>query len=305
MRTSLSILLAALTFAALLPATLQAETLGDFYIVEVTLFTHDNPENANEGVWRKDISLRYPEPLAFLSKEAPNTIYPQLPTLVRQAQNEALPEDTEIVEEEPTTQTTDHVGPVFLPILDKSWQRHGGAAASIAGSSRYSVIYRQSWLQKMDNEKNAPHVVIQAGKVQSGIHEIGGTLQIFRERYLQLRTNLWKVSFASGTDNGSATAQQEVMQESSWPLPPQLLIPDVKTTRQAIKEGSFRGVLPAPVPSSATNAINRIVTLQEKRKMRSREVHYIDHPLLGMLIEIRPYRPDPPASGKPVTTKKQ
>ncbi len=38
--------------------------------------------------------------------------------------------------------------------------------------------------------------------------------------------------------------------------------------------------------------IRQIVTIQQKRRMRSGELHYIDHPRLGILIRIDPYQPE-------------
>jgi len=35
----------------------------------------------------------------------------------------------------------------------------------------------------------------------------------------------------------------------------------------------------------------RVVTLMQKRRMRSNELHYIDHPLMGIIIKMRPYTP--------------
>lgn len=34
--------------------------------------------------------------------------------------------------------------------------------------------------------------------------------------------------------------------------------------------------------------ITRVVTLRQKRRMRSKETHYIDHPVIGILIHIEP-----------------
>jgi hypothetical protein len=34
----------------------------------------------------------------------------------------------------------------------------------------------------------------------------------------------------------------------------------------------------------------QIVLMQQERDMRSNEIHYLDHPLLGIIIKIVPYR---------------
>ena len=41
------------------------------------------------------------------------------------------------------------------------------------------------------------------------------------------------------------------------------------------------------------NTVNNTYTLQSHRRMRSKELHYIDHPLVGILIQINPVDPTP------------
>ena len=41
------------------------------------------------------------------------------------------------------------------------------------------------------------------------------------------------------------------------------------------------------------NTVNNSYTLQSHRRMRSKELHYIDHPLVGILIQINPVEPTP------------
>ena len=38
-----------------------------------------------------------------------------------------------------------------------------------------------------------------------------------------------------------------------------------------------------------TYITRQIILLQQERDMRSSEVHYIDHPILGVIIKITPY----------------
>ncbi|HEY9032743.1 MAG TPA: CsiV family protein, partial [Pseudomonadales bacterium] len=42
--------------------------------------------------------------------------------------------------------------------------------------------------------------------------------------------------------------------------------------------------LPASQPPLANVAVMR-----QQRRLRSREIHYIDHPLFGLVVEIRPF----------------
>jgi len=47
-------------------------------------------------------------------------------------------------------------------------------------------------------------------------------------------------------------------------------------------------------------SVERTVALRQKRRMRSNELHYLDHPLMGLLVKVTPYeRPLPPIEDSP------
>jgi hypothetical protein len=53
------------------------------------------------------------------------------------------------------------------------------------------------------------------------------------------------------------------------------------------------GLLDAPEPESGpTYPYRHAVLLQQQRRMRSNEVHYIDHPLFGLVIKLTPLDAD-------------
>ena len=44
--------------------------------------------------------------------------------------------------------------------------------------------------------------------------------------------------------------------------------------------------------SAATGVTTRPYRMQQSRRMRSRELHYIDHPAFGVLVRVTPYEPE-------------
>lgn len=55
----------------------------------------------------------------------------------------------------------------------------------------------------------------------------------------------------------------------------------------------------APEPEKIKNfVVTQIVTLQQQRRMRSGELHYIDHPKLGLLVKVTPYDPNAPSGAE-------
>jgi hypothetical protein len=51
------------------------------------------------------------------------------------------------------------------------------------------------------------------------------------------------------------------------------------------------------------DATPRLFRLTESRRMRSRELHYFDHPLFGVMVEVRPVELPEAAAAAPVATK--
>jgi hypothetical protein len=52
--------------------------------------------------------------------------------------------------------------------------------------------------------------------------------------------------------------------------------------------------------------VTRIIEFQQSREMRLEQFHYLDHPALGMLVQVTAYeRPPAPVVEVPVSTDEQ
>jgi hypothetical protein len=63
---------------------------------------------------------------------------------------------------------------------------------------------------------------------------------------------------------------------------------------------AYRQLLDYPQYDEELNLVGQTsrvatITMKQHRRMRSRELHYLDHPLIGILVLITPYEPDEPA----------
>ena len=344
MNKRINTLISLLLCTACFTSTANAEGIEDYYVVELTIFTNETPENIQEEEWRKEIVLEYPTNLAYFTEEGIYTVYPELITLAKEAtekQDNSTEESTNTVTETPkiVEVTPAPLGeknnelqlPAFLPLLDKTYYEHKESVSKIKWSKKYNIILNQTWLQKLEGKEASPNIVIQAGEVKSDIYQLAGTINLFKERYLHIKTNLWLVHFTQDNENAdeeesekensiintsSLSAQTETGTNikaivntleleikpapSQWPMPPTTEILDYKEAQKSKnnnipKDNTSPLLLEITTPD--TNIIEipplpieRIVTMQQKRKMRSREVHYIDHPLFGLMIEIRPYK---------------
>lgn len=145
-------------------------------------------------------------------------------------------------------------------ILPANERTLNAQAATLARSGTYSVLYHQAWRQTIYARKT--HIFISGGKSIGGHQELEGSIALSVGQYLKIQTNLWLSQFAPAGTNVTEV----------WPSLPQLPFAD---TGASDKTQDY--------------LIKRIVKVAQERSMRSNEVHYIDHPLLGIVVKIIPY----------------
>ncbi len=135
-------------------------------------------------------------------------------------------------------------------------------AATLSRSGSYTLLYHQAWRQMIYGRKT--NILITGGKSFGGHQELEGSIALSVGQYLKIQTNLWLTQFAPpGTPVTEA-----------WPaLPP---VPNTLSEND----------------SNQNYVIKRVVKVNQERSMRSNEVHYLDHPLLGVIIKIVPYEAD-------------
>lgn len=133
-------------------------------------------------------------------------------------------------------------------------------AATLARSGSYTLLYHQAWRQMIYGRKT--NIAIAGGKVFNGHQELEGSISLSVAQYLKIQTNLWLTQFVPAGTNLAET----------WPELP--TNPNASAT-----EGE----------KTQEYVVKRIIKLSQDRSMRSNEVHYIDHPLLGVIVKIIPY----------------
>ena len=135
-----------------------------------------------------------------------------------------------------------------------------GAARSIRRSKDYRMLLHQSWTQPIDAQSTA--ILLQGGDQFGDQFELEGTLSVRRSRFLHVETDLWLTRFEA-TGSMQDPFQDHPMAETY----PALLL---AATRGLNHEPGYR------------------YHMAQQRRLRSNEVHYLDHPQFGIIIEIRP-----------------
>mgnify|MGYP001941532247 CR=1 FL=1 len=133
-------------------------------------------------------------------------------------------------------------------------------SAQLRRSGQYRTLLHTGWIQPVQRTQNPTPVRIVAGNIlDNGRYELEGYLGIGRGQYLHVRPDLYL--------NRLLTPAQASALERSTPQ---------ETGSAAITTYDFA------MPEILS------VHLDQPRRMRSGEIHYIDHPLFGILVSINP-----------------
>jgi hypothetical protein len=123
----------------------------------------------------------------------------------------------------------------------------------LARSGAYRVLMHRAWIQPVPDRDRLQPMLIQIGE-HAGGWRIEGYLGVTRGRYLHMDTQLW---YAVASTAPTVGAQHAAFG------PPAAVAPD------------------AP----------GYMEMREQRRMRSGELHYLDHPKFGVLARVDPVQP--------------
>ncbi len=205
-------------------------------------------------------------------------------------------------------------------ILAEGYQEFRGKASALQRSGRHSLLFHETWVQAVGPEANSLPIVLDHSGDDQRWPPLQGTVKIFLTRYLHLETNLWL--------NTPGEYLPGTWQMPAPPFgPPSLVIEEegvvdiaaaiagvqagAPPTGAAESAGGATAATADNVPAmntaggeagqlaaGAEQALGPVypyrhaVLLEQTRRMRSGEVHYIDHPLLGVIIKFTPVSAD-------------
>ena len=170
-----------------------------------------------------------------------------------------------------TLQPADGSGAPYQLLPDTAMQLNQ-AAAAIDHRHNMRVLLHVAWRQAVDAPAQAIAVALSGGRA-FGLHrELEGTFTLsFVDPYLRADTDLWLSEFS--TDTAAASGQL-------LPTPPGELAPP------AADAMSTTG---SQTPASAQQyVVTQTAVMQQRRRLRSGELHYFDHPLFGLVVLVTP-----------------
>ncbi len=282
-------------FAALLTALLLhgaaagADTAERWYRVELVIFAH--PDGLTAERWEAQPELDYPEAARFLltledlrylrdeSVEADRSVPPE------NASPNVSAEPTANIE--PGRQKP---LPTAFLTLPRGQQELRDKVAYMRRAGGYRILLHEAWAQPVLKTSLAPSLVLdRSGEAQTW-PELQGSIRLSLSRYLTLETNLWL-----------NTAGHYLPGQWRMPPPPRgpgirpghsEEAPEVEASAEMLEpvvQAGEEQSLDGPGQDEALEYPYRhAVLLQQRRRMRSNELHYLDHPLLGLLIQLSP-----------------
>ncbi len=290
-----------------------------WYQVEMVIFSHNSPGSPQED-WPHDIVLSYPPNWVELPR--PDTAA----ATDAQSQAQRYGTDTQTTGTQRYTdahaseQAVDLATTPYYPLPDSEYQLKRETAA-LKRDSRYRVLFHKAWRQPVVDYKEAPAVLVDGGESYGNHRELEGSITLSVSRYLHLHTNLWlsrfKANYGQEFGDWPELPERPSLAQLSGNNPLHYNDPSTSHVNTSgrnnlgsagldhniadLRGGRSLGLLAdLNSDSSAINdyssilsrpyIVDQVVTLKQQRKMRSGELHYVDHPLMGLLIKVVPYK---------------
>lgn len=266
----------------------EPQSPQSWFQVELIVFAR---ENADTGVetWPRNIQLGYPFNWVEL-KDAPSEAS-TTPT------EEELPSWDRGLARLNQARDTDNAL-YRLPESERSMDRYANA---MARSGEYRILFHEAWRQAMVEMDNSPAILVTGGEKFGNHYELEGSVTLSVSRYLHLHTRLWLTQFEPNFGQPPG-AWPELPRRPNQPLPEGATqapsIGNSWSDSEWNRESSGGSAWDTSLNTTSSQPDflgedylpSRIVTMTQQRRMRSEELHYIDHPLFGLLIKITPYK---------------
>ncbi len=148
----------------------------------------------------------------------------------------------------------------------------GATNRALNQSAQYRILSHSAWRQPMPRRDAAVAVGIVGGRQFNEHRELEGNVTFYFNNAgdrVVFNGNLWLGSFGIQDDS-----------IENWVLP---VLPGTLAATETVSD-----------ELRTEYFVNRVVQLREIREMREQELHYLDHPAIGVLVQITPYTPPPP-----------
>lgn len=297
---TLSALLSAGLILSMLPSVVNAT---EHYRVEVMLFTYLDENSAREEHWPLLKERAEAEEAAITAALEEDTAATAESDTAGDANSGVLqvsadessglnPDASD--EMNSAEEDTDSTPPVTL--LDDL--EFANAVNRFGYRSDMKVVWHQAWIEELQDSANAyDHEVTASYEEENFRIDISGSFNLYRSRYIHIRPDL-EVDQLIFTIPDDAPLSGETNDNTDEGAMTMAVTSDTTSNSEALPgvEGqmtilpSDQGITNEPVAEPEPEWIPlRAAKIERSRRMRSGEVHYLDHPLVGMVVKVTPY----------------
>ncbi|NVJ59259.1 MAG: peptidoglycan binding protein CsiV [Gammaproteobacteria bacterium] len=295
------------------PSTLAAETDERWFDIEVIVFKNKR-SSLDEEIWPEKSPILFPENIEdFITDNA----FPAPEGLISSTEQQRRLSNAK------SKKNTGEDKDSFVLMPSEQFQLNG-IFGSLTRSSWYEPLAHFAWRQSVKDKTAAEWVRVVGGKnyvdefnfnghekedsqavaikpttlinetnpneglIYQPVPEVDGSLQVYLNRYLHISTDLF--IRIPGEEELDITAISNSLSSSMLEL-----------TNDGVMnqeyESSFDWSFQSDNwldPQKQTTRVKRLLNypLTQSRRIRSGEVHYFDHPLYGVIIQVRPYDPN-------------
>ncbi len=238
-----------------------------WFQIELIIFKNPSLETDNPEVWPAYSPVEHP--VSFIKLNGTHQLL------------------TENSEQSRSARTEDGVIPIpsegleaFTALLSEERQMNS-ERRKIKADQRFQLLFHEAWNQPVPDRETVIPIRIEGGETFGRQPELQGYINLYVERYLHLSTDLHLIEYAKSSDPFSLiNDQSELKTPTSTTLDTlggyTLLNTDMALNSQFSRKSDQYFV---SVQDSQ---------LKERRRMRSKEIHYLDNPEFGMLVLITP-----------------
>ncbi|MBV1871406.1 MAG: peptidoglycan binding protein CsiV [Gammaproteobacteria bacterium] len=219
--------------------------IENWYQVEVLIFRYDIPFEATQEQWPKNIKRSFPYNLSVLE-----------------------------------TQASKSDRGAFRTLSPKLFS-FSGYEQELKRKKGIRTLYHAAWHQpRLDKTVSLP-LLIQGGHLtEDNQFELEGSIRISIKRYIHIETDLWLSSYQP------KEKQTDYWQEFSsitGPLPYKESVQASENKLNPSRPSYTETLAPLP-PEQPLYRTKYIAQMQQTRRMNRDELHYLDHPLFGLLV---------------------
>ena len=204
-----------------------------------------------------------------------------------------IPVDGSVAPEESVATLTEPLPRLPTPFvqLPASAREFRGKAAYMERNGPYRILFHEAWWQPVAGQRAALPLVLDRSGDSDSYPSLQGTITLYLSRFLHLETNLWLNTDGSYLPGSWRMPAPPLGPVSLERVEAPLLQPELEEILDfgaAYDPAWDRAEEPIEAEPGPPYPWRHAVLLQQARRMRSNEVHYIDHPLMGLVIKITP-----------------